>query len=405
MRLSRIGAGLLTACLLLAGAAGCGDAGGRTAEGARESGAAPGSPPATAEATRGPGAGSSWRGLVVTAECTLGARYGGIVVTAWNPHTWKQVEQRIFGISGSIVFSRGLATEVPLSPLFDLCRQNPYEAIYQSDALERVVPRVRALFDRDFTRMAVVIRDPDGSGTRVGYIEYDDEGMDGIALTEGNGREGPVPREENAVFAPDGKRVWFTYRTPDGRHRIGSRSVSGDHSLRDEGPATDRNLPLVVVGGPPRGIQAEMVHVSPDGRRMTARTSGSEKILFDFPATSTALTAATAKGARTLGECYHAVDWTGPDTVLCRTKAGEFRAFGTGTGAAPGPVLESVSARGNEGLVVSPDGNRFIVVKHPPGDPYDGFQGFYEAGTAPGSPVRKLEDDALNGHTLFLEWR
>jgi hypothetical protein len=43
----------------------------------------------------------------------------------------------------------------------DLCRQPGSEGVYDSDSMEWAVPRIRARFDRNFTRMAVVLR---GSG-------------------------------------------------------------------------------------------------------------------------------------------------------------------------------------------------------------------------------------------------
>ncbi|MBQ0825681.1 hypothetical protein [Streptomyces tagetis] len=37
-----------------------------------------------------------------------------------------------------------------------------------------------------------------------------------------------------------------------------------------EGPAIGYDLPLTVTGKPPRAVQANMVHLAPDGRRLTA---------------------------------------------------------------------------------------------------------------------------------------
>ncbi|MFH0244598.1 hypothetical protein ACGRHY_19785 [Streptomyces sp. HK10] len=407
MRLSRSGAGLLATALLLTSVVGCVGSSSRAGPETGDS-ASPQPTAATAGGTRDGGNRPRGWERVVTAECGMGARLGSVTVRGWNPHTWKRLWERSFAVTGKIAFGSG--PDAFLTPLFDLCRTDPLKAAYQSDALERVVPRARAVFDRNFTRMAVVLYGPDGGReeSHVGFVDVQEDGAGDLItdLTERGGDGGQAPREENAVFSPDGARIWFTYRASDGRRRIGSRSVTGDSSLKDEGPATDRNLPLFVVGEPQRGIQAEMVRLSPDGRLMTARTDElNGKVLFEVPAASTALTPGTAKGARELEGCYHAVGWTGSDTVLCRTAEGDIRTFGTSASAAPGPVLVPANGTVNEGMVVSPDGRRFVFVKHPPGDPYEGFQGFYASGTAPGEQPEKLPVDSLEGRTLFLEWR
>ncbi|MFF9844133.1 hypothetical protein [Streptomyces sp. NPDC013740] len=360
-----------------------------------------GPPPESATPTPRPAAGPWGRDRVVSAECLKGGRFVAVQVQAWDPDTGKPGASRTFDVPAPVAFWQEPGREAVPTPLFDLCRENPDEAVYPSDALERVVPRVRAVFDRDFTRMAVVLRTPGGNGTHVGFV--DEKGL--TDLTARDGHPGPGVREQNAVFAPDGSRVWFTYETADGRHRIGSRAVSGTAALRDEGPAADTDLPLVVVGRPARGVQAEMVHVSPDGGRMTAWTDGLGAVVLDVPGASGVLTGAAAGGARRLAGCLHAVGWVGPDGVLCRTRTGGFRTVGAVRDADPGPVLPASGAGGDEGLVVSPDGGRFLVVEHPPGDPYEGFRGFRVAGTAPGAPSVRLESGAANAKTLFLEWR
>lgn len=341
---------------------------------------------------------------MVTADCVLGGRFGAVEVTGSDPQTWKRLAQATFALPPSAVFS-GTDSSPAMTPLIDLCRQHAgsQDTAYDSDRLEWVVPRVRALFDRDFTEMAVVLHGSGGDGTRVGVVDRQGRLTD---LTGGEESLGNTPREENAVMAPDGSAVWFTYTTSEGKHRIGSRPVGGGHTLTDRGPATDTNLPLVLVGAPPRGLQADMVHVSPDGRRMAAWAHGVDQNLFDVPATSTALTAGTAEHARAVDHCSEAVGWTGPQTLLCADEdAHQFVTVGVGTGAAPGAALLPANDKENEGEVVSPDGRRFIFDSHRPDDPYDGFMGFYIGGTTPGTPPQKLTAEALSSQTLFLEWR
>jgi hypothetical protein len=394
MRFSVVPASLLAVSLVLAGATAC------------ESGDVPrrkSSLAATPDGSRD-AAGFRQRNLVVTAECVLGGRFGAVEVTGWDPQTWKRLAQATFALPSSAVFS-GADSSPAMTPLIDLCRQHAgsEDAVYDSDRLEWAVPRVRALFDRDFTKMAVVLHGSGGDEARVGVVDRQGGLTD---LTGGEGSLGDTPHEENAVMAPDGSAVWFTYTTSAGKHRIGSRPVGGGHTLTDQGPATSTNLPLVMVGTPPRGVQADMVHVSPDGRRMAAWAHGVDQNLFDVPATSTALTAGTAEHAQTVDQCSEVVGWTGPQTLLCADETShQFVTVGTGPDAARSAALLPANDKENEGEVISPDGRRFIFDSHRPDDPFGGFMGFYIGGTTPGTPSQKLTAEALNGQTLFLEWR
>ncbi|MGI5233500.1 hypothetical protein [Actinoallomurus sp. CA-142502] len=392
MRFSRPLGALLAGSLIVAGMTACRDDGDPAGKGGSASPSGAGTPAA---------AGLRPRDVVVTADCMLGGSAAAIDIAGWDPRTWKRLTQITFDLPAPAIFSTVDARA--LTPMIDLCRQPGSEGVYDSDSMEWAVPRIRAMFDRDFTRMAVVLRGSGGDETHVGFIDRQGKLTD---LTGGGDSLGFTPREENAAMAPDGSAVWFTFETSDGKHRIGSRPVNGAHTLTDQGPATDTNLPLVLVGQPFRGVQAEMVHLSPDGSRMTAWAHGVDENVFDVPATSTALTADTAKHPKSLDGCPEAVGWTGPQTVLCRMdQLGQFRTVGTDPGAAPGPVLVPANDKENEGEVISPDGKRFIFNSHRASDPTGGFMGFYVAGTTPGSAPQKLTVDALNAQTVFLEWR
>ncbi|MFJ3904603.1 hypothetical protein [Streptomyces sp. NPDC090025] len=403
----RVLAAALTTALTLLAVTGCtrdGDPGPATT-----SASAPARVP-----TAAPAPGPWGTDVVVSADCMLGARFAAVQLRAWDPRTWKVKAERVFDLPPEAVFSRDPGGPETLSPLVDLCRTNPDEAVYPSDALERVVPRVRALFDRDFTTLAVVLRTPDGKDSHVGYVRAGDRDGGRADLTARDRTATVGAHEQNAALSPDGTRVWFTYQLPSGRDRIGSRAIGGgDPGRRDEGPAVGAALPLVVVDGPPRGVQAELLRTAPDGLRTTVvRGSGPGVSVVELPDAPTVLAGAAVRGAREVPGCLHAVGWTGPERLLCRTESGGFRTVGTGPDAAPGPETRP-GVRGSEGLLVSPDGSRFLLSEHPPGDPYDGFRGFRivgtgagtGAGTGPGGAVTPLTDPTLTGNTLFIEWR
>ncbi|MEU8348801.1 hypothetical protein [Streptomyces sp. NPDC048845] len=103
-------------------------------------------------------------GTVVTATCSMGARYAGVNVQAWDPVRWDLHETRNFFIPVDAAFTNNNpAAEDVSSPLVDLCGvSSDGPSPYAVDDLEYVTPRVRALFDLAYTRMAVVLRDADG---------------------------------------------------------------------------------------------------------------------------------------------------------------------------------------------------------------------------------------------------
>ncbi|MFP8905835.1 hypothetical protein [Streptomyces atacamensis] len=348
-------------------------------------------------------------GTVVTASCSMGARYAAVAVQAWDPERWELREERYFPIPSDAAFTNHPGVEAVNSPLVDLCRQtgdNP--SPYAVDDLEYMAPRIRALFDLAFTRMAVVLRDPGGKATHVGFVESGADQDDFVPLGDATGDD-----EQNAVMSPDGHSVWFTYTTPAGEHRIGSRPVEGDHRLSDEGPAAGHHLPLTVSGKPPHAVQANTVRFAPDGRRLTATAPKVFGTVFDTFASSGALTAKSARAATLLSGCVGVVGWIGDDRVLCRTSSGTFRTMDARTGRAEGARIDVVDAKDGdvaEGMLVSADGKRFIVSVHPPNDRYGENLLFHKPDfrvvpTAGGGEATSISHDFLNSGTVFLEWR
>ncbi|MFD6189914.1 hypothetical protein [Streptomyces sp. NPDC060275] len=347
---------------------------------------------------------------VVTATCGMGARYAAVTVRAWDPETWQPRAERTFPIPGDAAFTNHAGAKKVNSPLVDLCGMNADDpSPYKVATLEYMAPRVRALFDLAYTRMAVVLRDPGNTAdSRVGYV------ASGADLDEVERLSGaPGADEQNAVMSPDGRSVWFTYAARGGGQRIGSRSTEGSHELSDEGPAAGHGLPLTVMGKPPRAVQADTVHLAPGGRRLTAKAPKVFGNVFDTWNSSGALTSRSAHRATLLSGCVGVVGWTGDDRVLCRTSTGTFRVMDARTGRASGAPISVVGphdGRVAEGMLVSPDGKRFLVAVHEPNarrsdDAYAYRKpDFRVVPTAGRGETTGVVNDLLDTYTVFLSW-
>ncbi|WP_308401149.1 hypothetical protein [Streptomyces sp. AC512_CC834] len=345
-------------------------------------------------------------GTVVTATCSMGARYAGVSVQAWDAERWEVREERVFPIPADAAFTNYPGAKAVNSPLVDLCGAGPDSpSPYAVDDLEYVTPRVRALFDLAFTRMAVVLRDPDGEATHAGFVESGADLDEFVRLGDATRDD-----EQNAVMSPDGRAVWFTYTTAAGEHRIGSRSAKGDHRLSDEGPATGHELPLAVSGKPAHAVQANMVRLAPGGRRLTGTVPKIFGNVFDTLDSTGPLTEASARSAVLLSGCVGIVGWVGDERVLCRDRSGSFRTVDARSGRAEGATVAVVREGDGmvaEGMVVSADGERFVASVHLPNDRYGARGGradFRVVSTSGEGPATPVSHPSLSNGTVFLEW-
>ncbi|MBB5480429.1 hypothetical protein [Micromonospora parathelypteridis] len=346
------------------------------------------------------------KGAVITATCSIGARAAAVVVQAWDPDGWQPLDEHMFDIPAGAAFSNYPGVEAVNSPLVDLCRQSTDRpSPYRLDDLEHMAPRIRALFDLGFTRMAVVFREPDGKATHAGSVASGDPQGDAAAPSGATGND-----EQNAAMAPDGRSVWFTYRNPAGEQRIGSRAIQGNQDLTDEGPAAGNELPLTVSGKPPRAIQAGMVRVSPNGRRFTGFAPKVFGRIFDASDSSIALSGKSASNATLVRDCVAIVGWISDAQVLCRAPSGSFQVADAHSGDPVGAAIEVVGANDGtvaEGMVVSADGKHFIAAVHIPNDPYgDPLQppDLRVVPTNPGGETVPISNDSLSADTVFLAW-
>ncbi|MFD3824461.1 hypothetical protein [Streptomyces sp. NPDC058625] len=348
---------------------------------------------------------------VITATCGSASGGVGVLVQAWDPERWEPRGERYFRIPDDAALGNFSDFKVVNSPLVDLCGMIPANpSPYGVDDLEYMSPRVRALFDLAFTRMAVVFRNPDDRSTHAGFVESGTRFDTFVRLSGATGDD-----EQNAVMSPDGSGVWFTYTDSVGEHRIGSRPVEGDHGLSDEGPATGHDLPLVVSGKPPLAVQANMVRLAPDGRHRTATAPKVFGHVFDTRDSSGPLTQTKARSVTLLRGCVGIVGWIRDDSVLCRNRSGFFRAMDARSGRATGAEIAAVhSNEGSfnamiaEGMLVSADGKWFIVAVHEPNDRYgyrsDGTDFRVVSTSGEGEATRIVHESLTNG-TVFLEWR
>ncbi|MFI1293932.1 hypothetical protein ACH4VM_36870 [Streptomyces sp. NPDC020792] len=350
------------------------------------------------------------KGTVVTASCSMGSRWASVAVQAWDPETWHQRAERTFPIPSDAGFSNVPGYKAVNSPLVELCGVDPYNpSPYGVATSEYMAPRIRALFDLAFTRMAVVLPDPrNKKASHVGYVV---SGADLEEVVRLGGAAGDD--EQNAVMSPDGRSVWFTYTASDGRQRIGSRSADGDHHLTDEGPAAGHGLPLTVSGKPARAVQANMVHLAPDGRRLTATAPRVFGTVFDTWNSSGPLTRTSAHGATLLSRCVGVVGWVADDRVLCRTSSGAFRTMAARAGRAVGAPINVVGPQEGmvaEGMLVSADGKRFIVSVHPPNAQHNDDHYVYEdpdfraVPITPGGSTTRIANPFLDRRTAFVSW-
>ncbi|MEU0168999.1 hypothetical protein ABZ214_26690 [Streptomyces iakyrus] len=417
-------AALAVATVLLPLVAGCG--------GGRDDDAAPDAKGTQATAGQ-PGAGKSAdqgsgdfpdKGVIVTASCSVPASNpASVTVTGWDPATWKRTVSRTFTVPAEAVVAEA---DHVATPLVELCADN-FPGVGTSEEGPRAVAatRLRQLFDQDFSRMAVVLIDRETEATGVGFVDTSGK------LTKLSGEQstdfGDTPREENAVFAQDGKAVWFTEEDSSDRVRIASRSVSGDHAATEQGSGDGRYMDgagLALAGDPVRGLFGKEVRVSHDGHKATTFITGRGFSVADVPQRSALFKVGGAKatGIPYEADCYP-YGWVDDVTVLCGPRLDEAddpkrknsfwtldtsRLDGTADlpkgakGALGDPIIPSTD-RKNTVRAISADGKQLIFAS---------LQGtrleFFISAIAPGATPKKIAeggaDKALSVGDV-LEWR
>ncbi|MFC4110358.1 hypothetical protein [Micromonospora zhanjiangensis] len=330
--------------------------------------------------------------MIVTAGCSAGDGGGLVTVDGWSARNLTKTAHAEFRLADSVLTRTEGAR--PGTALGILCA--PPNVTDRTDVLA-----VRSLFDRDFTRLAVVIQDPQTKATHVGYVDRSSK------LTDLTGQEdfGNTPHEDNAAMAPDGSAVWFT-SVVEHKDQVARRTVDGDHQAVDQQPVeTVGERHLFVVGTPGIAVLGNSAQLSPDGKRLLVEDSLLERPTdrpFIGPDAIDKAPAAPCDSAKD-GD---AIAWIDNDTVLCGSSLSGQR-FSTldltPNAKAGAPILPSNDHR-NFVLGISPDGQQFafLSVKGTARD-------YYVADLKPGTTPRKIEPNAeftsMLGTLFFLDWR
>ena len=332
-------------------------------------------------------------GMVVTAQCAPAGDSGGgtVTVDGWDSQSLQKMAHAEFQLPETVLTKSEKAR--PGTALEDICA--PTNLTDSSDILA-----VRSLFDRDFTKLAVVIEDPQSKATHIGYVDRSGK------LTDLTGEEdfSNTPHEDNAAMAPDGNAVWFTSEV-DGDDHIASRSVTGDHKPANEQPIEYVGDHLFVVGNPGSAVMGDRARLSPDGKcvlvddKVVELSSDSRVIGKD------AIDRAPDAGCMKVGSSSgQAVGWVDDDTVLCSGPDERFSTLDvTPNATRSAPILPS-NDRNNYILGISPDGQKFafLSVKEEKRD-------YYVSDVKPGSTPTKVGPPAdfaqMLGKLFVLDWR
>ncbi|OKK16199.1 hypothetical protein AMK16_26255 [Streptomyces sp. CB00455] len=378
--------------------------------------------PAAPNAAGGSTGDATFRGkdLVISAGCTVPAsRPATVWVQGFDPSTWKKVASVEFTLPAQAVIDKRDGEE--LSALYSLCAENlPHEepAVGLAASDMAFGPRVRQLFDRDFTKLAVVTADDKAGARHVGYVDRTGKFTD---LTGDGSGFSTTPKEQDALFAPDGESVWFTHLDATRQQHIASRSTSGTHQLTEqwasEKPATVDSI-LMLGGTPLRGVLGESPRFSPDGKRVADFILGRGRSIA--PVTANGPLPTNSAVPLPDFECQPS-GWLDDHTLLCAHDASgrdlkHVNNFWTvdvdrlrpenssqATDGA-GPDLLPVTDRKNLPLAVSSDGKRLLFrsvqgkVEQP-----------YVTALTPGAQPQQISAQdaatALGYGDVVLEWR
>ncbi|BFV58419.1 hypothetical protein KCMC57_up35230 [Kitasatospora sp. CMC57] len=419
MRFTHRASGIATALAvaLLAGCGGTTGTAGTAGTASPPSGAAAGD-----SASGGSTEGSAFRAkdLVISAGCTVPAsRPATVWVHGYDPATWNRVASVEFTLPAQAVIDKRDHEE--LSALYSLCAENlphqePDDGTATSDAA--FGPRVRQLFDRDFTKLAVVTADDRTGARHVGYVDRAGKFTD---LTGDGDGFASTPKEQDALFAPDGESVWFTHLDAARRQHIASRSLSGAHQITEqwagEPPSTLDNI-LLLGGSPLRGLLGPTPYVSPDGKRVAGFVSGHGPSVTPVTASGPLGT----KGLLRIPDfACEPAGWVDAHTLLCtpdRTIPGTEHLNNIWTidvdqlrpeesskptdGA--GPDLLPVTDRRNLPLAVSADGKR-LLFRSVQGKVEQPYVTALTPGAQPQQITAQEAATALGYGDVVLEWR
>ncbi|NSC25439.1 hypothetical protein FM076_31530 [Streptomyces albus subsp. chlorinus] len=415
----------LTATVSLAG---CGSGGGASGDGDGPKGEQAGKQGEQAAKKNAPKSGGAIpdRDVVVSAWCTVPANnLAKVTVEAWNPTSWKQVGSTAFTLPKETV----LTNDEARSPLADLCEDGmPGQADAGSgeegpNALAE--PRLRQMFNDDFTRLAVVLRDSGTGGTRAAVVTP--QGRATMVAKEDTSNFADAPTEQHPVFAPGsgGSEVWYMTKGKDedaprffsSRMTGGKPGTPSPHGSGDQ--LTEQRPGFTLAGEPAAAITASVLRISPDGRKAAGFHELQGMNVVDVPRRATTQRDDDAPLSPLPSSCMP-WGWTDDTTVLCGPRemteddparknnfwtvdTTRLREDEEPPGDVSGKPILPKTSRENTLRALSPDGRQIIITSR-----QGTREEHFRVDTKPGSAPEKIEaagaDQALRSG-FVLEWR
>ncbi|GAA2062200.1 hypothetical protein GCM10009801_05110 [Streptomyces albiaxialis] len=358
-------------------------------------------------------------GVVVKAWCAVPAnKPADVIVEAWDPESWKQVATTTFTLPPTTVLTE--EEDNARTPLADLCKGDvltPSDTGTEDEGPKPLAePRVRQLFNRDFTKLAVVLKDAETEGTRAAVVTPGG-GKPTMVSKAGGSDFADAPTEQHPVFAQDGSdRVWYMTK---GEDEDEPRILSAPAKPRGKGDSLSVQRPgFTLAGDPASAITASVLRVSPDGRKAAGFHEMQGMNVVDVPRRAGVQRDDDAP-LRPIGGCLP-MGWTDGTHVLCGerkmteddpARKNNFWTVDTTRlkkdeeppeAAIGEPVLPKTS-RKNTLRALSPDGRRMILTSRQ-GSVTEHFLTRTAPGSSPEKITAKGADKALRAGQV-LEWR
>ncbi|MGX9230164.1 hypothetical protein ACWV95_35895 [Streptomyces albus] len=246
-----------------------------------------------------------------------------VVVEAWDPASWKQVATRTFTLPAQTVLTEDNEVRTPLG---ELCKDGMPDPSGMADEDEGpnafAEPRLRQIFDDDYSHIAVVLRDSETEGTRAAVVTP--KGRTTMVNRSKKSDFADAPAEQHPVFAPGsgGDEVWYmTKGENDKVPRIFSSTLSGPKagvpSAHGQGDTLSVQRPgFTLAGEPASALTAAVLRPSPDGRKAAGLHELQGMNVVDVPRRPTTQRDDDAPLMPLPSSCMP-WGWTDNTTVLC----------------------------------------------------------------------------------------
>ncbi|MFG3254449.1 hypothetical protein [Streptomyces sp. NPDC048172] len=419
---------VLTAAVALTG---CGGEDGGSADGKKDGGKNGKGDAAAKADPSGPSGKSKGaipaKGVVVKAWCAVPAnKPADVVVEAWDPGSWKKVATTTFTLPTTTVMTE---EDNASTPLAELCKGDvvtPEDTgtgtgtgTEDEGPKALAEPRVRQLFNDDFTKLAVVLKDTETEGTRAAVVTPGNA-KPTMVNKSGGSDFADAPTEQHPVFAPGGSdQVWYMTKA---ENEDKPTFFTAPAERRGKGDELSAQRPGFTLAGSPAGpasaLTASVLRLSPDSRKAAGFHEMQGMNVVDVPRRTTVQRDDDAP-LHPLGSCMP-LGWTDSTTVLCgereMTEDDPARKNNFWTvdstrlkkdeeppSAAIGKPILPKTSRKNTLRALSPDGKQMILTSRQ-GTVTEHFTARTAPGAAPKKITAKGADQALRAGQV-LEWR